>query len=218
MMTLIGAAVLSSGAIASPSPTMAQSQGGPEELWEAYPLDEPEDSRTPAPTPASGGGEPPSLIEPADATDDGRTRWSLSVLLLGALAAFCVGLGLPLLRRDGPLPQPGPMTASRAGTRVARKRRFAPESDEQVRCQILLRTTAGEGRFEAIGFPQDESAWLTDSRAFRLAPDGRAERAGEALAAHRELVEQLEAHGWAWAGSGDEWYQDEFQLKERVGV
>jgi hypothetical protein len=95
VMTLMVTAGLMSGTVGSPTP--AQSQDGPQELWEAYPLDERESD--PAPTPsrdASGPARAPATVE----ADERAARWSVGVLLGGALAAFAVGVLLPLLRRD----------------------------------------------------------------------------------------------------------------------
>ena len=77
----------------------------------------------PAPTPTTAAPRPvraPAAVE-GDQTASG---WSLGVLLAGALAAFAVGVLLPLLRRDGPAPPaPGPPA------RRVRNRRFVPSSE-----------------------------------------------------------------------------------------
>lgn len=121
-MALMVAVVVWSGAVTGPPFAMAQSQGGPEELWDAYPLAEPEDPR-PAPTPTAAAERSRSL--PAAAMEDG---WPIAVLLAGALAAFLVGVLLPQLRRDGPAPVPAQPPPRRRVT----PRRFTPSTDEET--------------------------------------------------------------------------------------
>jgi hypothetical protein len=121
MTTLMVTAGLMSGAIAAPEPTTAQSPDGPGELWDAYPLEERE--ADPVPTPTSAAPRPvraPAAVE----GDETAAGWSLGVLLAGALAAFGVGVLLPLLRRDGP-----PPPAAEPPARRVRYRRFAPSSE-----------------------------------------------------------------------------------------
>ena len=118
LMVMVG---LMSGAIAVPVPATAQSQDGPGELWDAYPLEE--RAADPAPTPTTAAPRPvraPAAVQ-GDQTASG---WSLGVLLAGVLAAFAVGVLLPLLRRDGPAPP----AAGPPGRRV-RNRRFVPSSE-----------------------------------------------------------------------------------------
>ena len=123
LMTLMVAAFVWSGVVTDPPFAIAQTQGGPEELWEAYPLAEPEDPR-PAPTPTAAAERPRSL--PAAAMEEG---WPIAVLLAGALAAFLVGALLPQLRRDGPAPVPAPPPPPR---RRVTPRRFTPSTDEET--------------------------------------------------------------------------------------
>ena len=120
-MALLVAVVVWSGAVTGVPFATAQSQGGPEELWNAYPLDERDDSR-PAPTPTAAAERPRSL--PTAAIEDG---WPIAVLLAGALVAFLVGALLPQLRRDGPVPVPAPPPPRRRVT----PRRFTPSTDEE---------------------------------------------------------------------------------------
>ena len=123
MTTLLVTVGLICGAIPIPAPATAQSQDGPGELWDAYPLEE--RAADPVPTPTSAAPRPiraPAAVE----GDQTASRWSLGVLLAGALAAFAVGVLLPLLRRDGPAPPaPGPPA------RRARNRRFVPSSERE---------------------------------------------------------------------------------------
>jgi hypothetical protein len=120
LMTLM-VAVMWSGAVTAPPMAMAQSKGGPDELWEAYPLDERDDPRA-APTPTVAAERPRSL--PATAMEDG---WPIAVLLGGALAAFLVGALLPQLRRDGPAPAPAGLPRRRVTPR-----RFRPSTDKET--------------------------------------------------------------------------------------
>jgi hypothetical protein len=122
VMILLIATVVWSGAVTGPSVTTAQSRGGPEELWEEYPLEERADPR-PAPTPTAAPEKRPAATRPATAMDDG---WSIAVLLVGALGAFLIGALLPQLRRSDPVPVP----AAPARSRVT-PRRFTPSTDEK---------------------------------------------------------------------------------------
>jgi hypothetical protein len=119
MTTLMVTAGLMSGAISAPA--AAQSQNGPGELWDAYPLEERQ--ADPVPTPTSPAPEPvraPAAME----SDETAAGWSLGVLIAGALGAFAVGVLLPLLRRDRPVPS----GAGPPATRSVRTRRFAPST------------------------------------------------------------------------------------------
>ena len=117
MTTLMVTAGLMNGAISAPA--VAQSQNGPGELWDAYPLDEREADPVATPTIAA----PRPVRAPAAAqVDETATSWSLGVLLAGTLAAFAIGVLLPLLRRD----RPAPSAVGPPGLRSVRTRRFAP--------------------------------------------------------------------------------------------
>ena len=119
MTTLMVTVGLLSGAIAVPA--TSQSQDPPGELWDAYPLDEREADPVATPTTAA----PRPVRAPAAARlDETATGWSLGVLLAGALAAFAVGVLLPLLRRD----RPAPSAVGPPAPRSVRARRFAPSS------------------------------------------------------------------------------------------
>jgi hypothetical protein len=125
-MTLMVTAGLMSGVVELVPTATAQSQDGPQELWDAYPLDERETD--PLPTPAGvapGPARAPATVE----ADEGAARWSVGVLLVGALVAFAVGALLPLLRRDHrvPLPAGAAPAGRREGARGVRNRRFAPD-------------------------------------------------------------------------------------------
>ena len=101
MTTLLVTVGLMIWSIPAPAPATAQSQDGPGELWDAYPLDEREAEPIATPT----ADAPTPVRAPAAAgADETAAGWSLGVLLAGALAAFAVGVLLPLLRRDRPAP------------------------------------------------------------------------------------------------------------------
>ena len=117
LMVMVG---LMSGAIAAPVPATAQSQDGPGELWDAYPLEE--RAADPAPTPTTAAPRPvraPAAVE-GDQTASG---WSLGVLLAGALAPSPWGCSCrcsaPTGRRRGRGPP----------ARRMRNRRFVPSSE-----------------------------------------------------------------------------------------
>lgn len=130
VMTLMVTAGLMSGTVGSPTP--AQSQDGPQELWEAYPLDERESDPAPTPTrDASGPARAPATVE----ADERAARWSVGVLLVGALVAFAVGVLLPLLRRDHRAPVPA---GAAPAARAVGNRRFAPGAARE-------RETSGTG-------------------------------------------------------------------------
>ena len=121
MTTLLVTVGLMIGSVPAAAPATAQSQDGPGELWDAYPLEERE--ADPVPTPPSAAPRPvraPAAVE----GDETAAGWSLGVLLAGALAAFAVGVLLPLLRRDGPEPP-----AAGPPARRVRNRRFVPSSE-----------------------------------------------------------------------------------------
>ena len=125
VMTLMVTAGLMSGAVGLVPKATAQSQDGPQELWDAYPLDERETDPLPTPTSdAPGPARAPATVE----ADEGAARWSVGVLLVGALVAFGVGVLLPLLRRDDrvPLPAGAAQGGRQEGARGVRNRRFAP--------------------------------------------------------------------------------------------
>jgi hypothetical protein len=216
-------AALVVAALAGACPGVAGAAGetrpSAENLWTAYPLDQP----TPSATPERGRTVAAPATPAADRTPAGSAGGFPVALLIVAALGVLAGTALSVQRRSGREPEAVPVmtpattrrrTPSSAPLRaIERPAGAPPEPAVAWEAEVTWEAAGGTGRFRALGVAIDGDAYLPvevgRSRALRWPPSGPADIA-DLTRASEELEAALLTAGWSARPAGDEWYAKRF--------
>jgi hypothetical protein len=214
-------AALVVAALAGACPGVAGAAGetrpSAENLWKAYPLDQP----TPSATPERGRTVAAPATPVADRTPAGSAGGFPVALLIVAALGVLAGTALSVQRRSGREPE-AVLVMTPAATRrrtpssaplraVERPAGAPPEPAVAWKAEVKWEAKGHIGRFRALAVNTDGAAPVEVGRSRPLRwPPGGPDDIADLTRASEELEAALLSAGWSSLPAGDEWFAKRF--------